>query len=50
MCANGDGVEQDGLFIARYPAVHPICIIVAHKPQHLSSHIRALIEQDLPVK
>ena len=49
MCANGDGVKQDGLPITADPAVHPIIIIPAHIPQHLESHIRALIEKDLQV-
>ena len=35
--------------IAGDPAVHPISIVPAHVPQHLTSHIRALIEEDPPV-
>ena len=35
MCANGDGVKQDGRWIAGDPAVHPISSIPAHIPQHL---------------
>ena len=49
MCANGDSVKQDGRRIAGDPAVHPISIVPAHVPQHLTSHIRALIEEDPPV-
>src|SRR6266446_658476 len=50
MCANSDGVKQDGRRISWDPVVHPISIVPAHVPQHLTSHIRALIQEDLPVK
>ena len=40
---------EDVLLIVGYPAVHSISIIPAHIPPHLSSHIRALIEEYLPV-